>query len=82
MESAWLIEHATPPLKPYYLSLTDDIQWTEDHNLALRMARQEDAEALIDYLFPDAAPRHFAIEHQWISHSPPWKAKRRPLTED
>lgn len=62
-ETAWLVEINKGGL-PIYFQLKDDDDWTPDHNAALRLARREDAQQVIDYYgWTSAKP----IEHMWVA---------------
>lgn len=60
-ETAWLIE-LNEEITPVYFQLKDDDDWTADHDAALRLARREDAQQIIDYYgWTRAKP----VEHMW-----------------
>ena len=77
---AWIIESGASGDGPRYLAVKNRAivvtsavpkgHWTDDHNEALQLARKEDAEALIKYLFPEyrfGKVNYQAIEHIWGS---------------
>lgn len=67
----WLVEAAGP----HYLgALHNRFFWTRDHDAALHLATQAQAEALRDAvralrpdLFPDSYPMPGAVEHGWLA---------------
>jgi len=69
-EIAWLVEIKNP-IAPTWLArtLTDEglLEWTTDHQKAIRFCRKEDAEAYISEAgWLDA----FASEHMWMAPRP------------
>lgn len=57
-ETAWVIEASFMP--PHYIEVRDlgcvEFHWTDDANKALRFARKQDAEAVLDLLFESTLP--------------------------
>lgn len=64
-DTAWLIEFFGRGPPTYYGKTTEDgLSMTRDHNAAVRFARQEDADMVIDdigWTRPDVQ----AVEHMW-----------------
>ena len=64
-ETGWLIElKPSVVTRPTYWGayIDGDLEWSMDHNLAIRFTRQKDAEKVIQYYGWTEA---HAIEHQW-----------------
>jgi hypothetical protein len=59
--SAWLIEIAEASGNRYF-QMSDDDDWTPDHNKALHLSRKQDAESIIAYY---GWTRAKASEHLW-----------------
>ena len=60
--TAWLIEISDEAAGPKYFQMSDDDDWTRDHNAALHLARKQDAESIINYY---GWNRAHAVEHMW-----------------
>lgn len=58
--TAWLIEINTAG--PEYFQMSNDDDWTRDHNAALHLSRKQDAESIIMYYGWTEAK---AVEHMW-----------------
>jgi len=62
-ETGWLIETADSTRAPRWWAPQADMQWTSDASKALRFARKEDAETMIEFICIDRAK---ATEHMWL----------------
>jgi hypothetical protein len=65
-ESGWVIEHReSDPSAPLYLTVySERWDWTKNHMLAIRFAREVDARIVAEVIHGRAHSHRFC-EHQW-----------------
>ena len=61
-EYGWLIEFKSSGLPVYYGKTNEGLGMTEDHAMAIRFCRKQDAEMMIDDIGWTEA---FPVEHAW-----------------